>query len=83
MRHDETPADYEHATLTEKEIIQLREVVSYIPDLVELAKSRQRIYTVSRAVKAFCIWFIGFSALAIAFKQSVLDMISAVKGWLK
>ena len=82
MRRD-GPRDYERPTLTDKEILQAREVLQYAPDLVEIAKRRRAIYSVSRAVRAFCIWFIGFLALAIAFKQSVLDMLNAVKGWLK
>lgn len=90
MRRDGPPADYARAMLTEQEIQQLRDVVPFIPDLVEIAQSRRNITaggrfvaSAYRGIKAFCFSFIVFSGMAVAFKQSVLDFTGFIRGLIK
>ncbi len=74
MHRSEPPADDDRPQpLTDEEIQQIRD-----------ALNRQRaISGMYRAVRSFAIWFIGFSALAITFKQSVLDFVQFIRGLLK
>ena len=90
MRRDGNDCGPSHENLTEQEIQQLRTVAPYVPDLVEIAKSRralavatQAIYGFGRAVKSFCMSFIVLASLAIAFRQSVFDLLNFVKGLFK
>lgn len=74
-REDRRPDSY-RPRLSDAEIAKLKAAIPYMPDMVEMVSSRRALFSTARAVRMFCIWFIGFSAVAIAFKQSVMDAVN-------
>jgi hypothetical protein len=65
------------------EIARLRKLAASADDLTAMAKERATIFGMYRAIRIFCIWFIGFSTLAIMFKQSVVELVNSIRGLFK